>query len=145
MHLLLSFGSIGSRGEFDVAKSADSSVSKQSSLWVHCTHPLERPVALSLITLTPASSPNFSNSLVSQSSSTFHDKFPTKRLPDAGAAPAPSVFDFFAAGTASASALRFFGAASTLAWRSSSDSSESSESSESSSDPSLSSSESGEP
>lgn len=104
-------------------------------MWAHCTHPLERPVALSVMILTPDSSPNFSNSLVSQSSSTFHDKFPTKRLPEAGAAPASPVLDFFAAGSASASALRFFGAASTLASLSSA---ESPESSESASDPSLS-------
>lgn len=56
---------------------------------------------------TPESSPNPSNSWRSHSSSTFQDRFPTKRL---ALAPGISwVFDFFAAGASCSSALRFLG------------------------------------
>jgi hypothetical protein len=86
---------------------------RQSSarLWPQLvTHPRERPEMRSDIIRTPASSPNPSNSLRSQSSSTFQERLPTKRLPDPGVAFASAVFDFLGAEAFSSSALRFLGA-----------------------------------
>lgn len=62
------------------------------------------------MTLTLDSSPKRSNSLVSQSSSTFHDSWPTKRFFGPLSSPLGAVFDFLAAGTTLVSALRFLDA-----------------------------------
>jgi hypothetical protein len=104
-------------------------------------------VLLSVMILTDDNSPNVSNSRVSHSSSTFHESWPTKRFFLPASSPEASVLDFFEAGAASASALRFVdGADSCLRFvdgagscstSSSEDSSSSSESDSDSADPSL--------
>ena len=109
MHSLLRFDSILRLDKFDVAKSVAASVCGVRRM-DKPAYPLERPVALSVITRTPDSSPNDSNSLVSQSSSTFQERLPTNRFFLEASSPTASVLGFFAIGTASASALRFLGA-----------------------------------
>lgn len=73
-------------------------------------NPFERPVFLSEMILTLDNSPKRSNSLVSQSSSTFHDSWPTKRFFGPVSSSLAVVLDFLAAGTTVVSALRFFDA-----------------------------------
>lgn len=70
-------------------------------------NPFERPVFLSEMILTLDNSPKRSNSLVSQSSSTFHDSWPTKRFFGPVSSSPASVLNFLAAGTTLVSALRF--------------------------------------
>lgn len=68
--------------------------------------------------------PNFSNSVASASSSMFQERLPTKRLFCAfsSSSAEASIFDFFAIGVASGSALRFLGAAASSSLSSSEDS-----------------------
>ena len=120
VHLLVGFDSILGVDEFDVAISitiSDCSFARMREP----AYPLERPVALSVMTRTPDSSPKDSNSLVSQSSSTFHDRLPTKRFRLEASSPVVSILAFFATGSASVSALRFLGASSSSSSLSSSD------------------------
>lgn len=66
-------------------------------------------MARSVTIRTAEISPKDSNSLLSQSSSTFHDKEPTKRFFGFSSSAAGfSTLAFFAEGTDSVSALRFF-------------------------------------
>lgn len=113
LHVIMSLGSISSVDIFDVAETKGD-VSVRSRCMNISTNPFERPVALSEITRTPDNSPKLSNSLVNQSSSTFHERLPTKRFLTPLPAPldCSSFFTFFAAGVASVSALRFLGGAS---------------------------------
>lgn len=84
------------------------------------TYPFERPESRSVMTRTPDSSPKLSNSRVSHSSSMLYERRPTKRFLSVASSPMGSVFVFFAAGSASASALRFLGAGTTVSSSSSS-------------------------
>lgn len=69
------------------------------------TYPLDLPVARSVTIRTAEISPKDSNSLLSQSSSMFHDREPMKRF--FGFSSSTTVLAFFAEGTVSVSALRF--------------------------------------
>ena len=71
---------------------------------VDLAYPLERPLFLSVTMRTLESSPNCSNSVLSHSSSTCQDRFPTNKL----LVWSPSALDFLAeAAGSSTSALRF--------------------------------------
>lgn len=123
-------------GEFDIAKSTTVSSKNLITWWD--AYPRERPLSRSVTMRTPARSPNDSNSERSHSSSTFHDRLPTKRLGVSVPLRVTLVFSplFFLAGALpSSSALRFLGAgfASLLSSEDESDSDSSEESSLSSS------------
>jgi hypothetical protein len=71
------------------------------------------------MTLQRVNSPNFSNSLLSQSSSTFHEREPTKRFLLFSPSPDSSFLAFLATGEAGPSALRFLDSSLALGFSSS--------------------------
>lgn len=88
--------------------------------------PLERPESAWVMTLTETGE-NSSNSLESQSSSTFHERPPTKRTL-LGSPKVPSALTFLEAAAGASSALRFLLGSSTFLTSSSESESESDES-----------------
>lgn len=103
---LVGLGGILGAGEFNVSE-AVCSMSVWRLLYLgrwKIAYPRDLPLSRSVTMRTPVSSPKFSNSDRSHSSSTFHDRLPTKRFPPS----ADSTLDFLgAASSSSSSALRF--------------------------------------